>query len=131
MMDEALEHLVKGIVDNPDEVVVKEKSATCEGSLVFWVGRKNSKDAFRKNANKTWSKNIDISKMNFKHTREIKTDMDFAKEFISILNNFDKDIVAKIDIINDPTFLNLIPTRRDLGMLYVLERRRRVLKFSL
>ena len=24
MMDEALEHLVKGIVDNPDDVVVKE-----------------------------------------------------------------------------------------------------------
>ncbi len=26
MMDEALEHLVKGIVDNPDDVVVAEKS---------------------------------------------------------------------------------------------------------
>jgi len=26
MMDEALEHLVKGIVDNPDDVVVSEKS---------------------------------------------------------------------------------------------------------
>ncbi|MDA2962837.1 MAG: RNA-binding protein [Actinomycetota bacterium] len=26
MMDEALEHLVKGIVDNPDEVVVTEKT---------------------------------------------------------------------------------------------------------
>jgi predicted RNA-binding protein YlqC (UPF0109 family) len=26
MIDEALEHLVKGIVDNPDDVVVKEKS---------------------------------------------------------------------------------------------------------
>jgi len=25
MMDEALEHLVKGIVDNPDDVVVTEK----------------------------------------------------------------------------------------------------------
>ncbi len=25
MMDEALEHLVKGIVDNPDDVVVAEK----------------------------------------------------------------------------------------------------------
>ena len=24
MMDEALEHLVKGIVDNPDDIVVKE-----------------------------------------------------------------------------------------------------------
>ena len=26
MMDEALEHLVKGIVDNPDDVVVAEKN---------------------------------------------------------------------------------------------------------
>ena len=26
MMDEALEHLVKGIVDNPDDVVVTEKT---------------------------------------------------------------------------------------------------------
>jgi predicted RNA-binding protein YlqC (UPF0109 family) len=26
MIDEALEHLVKGIVDNPDDVVVKEKN---------------------------------------------------------------------------------------------------------
>ena len=26
MMDEALEHLVKGIVDNPDDVVVTEKN---------------------------------------------------------------------------------------------------------
>ncbi|MTA16139.1 MAG: RNA-binding protein, partial [Actinobacteria bacterium] len=26
MMDEALEHLVKGIVDNPDDVVVAEKT---------------------------------------------------------------------------------------------------------
>ncbi len=26
MMDEALEHLVKGIVDNPDDVVITEKT---------------------------------------------------------------------------------------------------------
>jgi len=26
MMDEALEHLVKGIVDNPEDVMVKEKT---------------------------------------------------------------------------------------------------------
>ncbi|MEY3686240.1 MAG: hypothetical protein RL313_135 [Actinomycetota bacterium] len=26
MMDEALEHLVKGIVDNPEDVIVKEKN---------------------------------------------------------------------------------------------------------
>jgi len=26
MMDEALEHVVKGLVDNPDDVVVKEKN---------------------------------------------------------------------------------------------------------
>jgi len=25
-MDEALEHLVKGIVDNPEDVIVKEKT---------------------------------------------------------------------------------------------------------
>jgi len=29
MIDEALEHLVKGIVDNPEEVIISEK----EGSL--------------------------------------------------------------------------------------------------
>jgi len=28
MMDEALEHLVKGIVDNPEDVVVKEKNSS-------------------------------------------------------------------------------------------------------
>ncbi len=26
MLDEALEHLVKGIVENPDDVIVKEKT---------------------------------------------------------------------------------------------------------
>ena len=33
MIDEALEHLVKGIVDNPAEVVITEKSS-CDGTTL-------------------------------------------------------------------------------------------------
>lgn len=37
MMDEALEHLVKGIVDNPEDVIVKEKNHRRGTTLEVYV----------------------------------------------------------------------------------------------
>ena len=41
MLDEALEHLVKGIVDNPEDVVVKEKTHRRGTTLEVNVNRED------------------------------------------------------------------------------------------
>jgi hypothetical protein len=48
---------------------------------------------------------IDISKLNFKHSKTIKDGLDLAKEFKSFVNHFDRETSAKSATINDPYFI--------------------------
>jgi hypothetical protein len=48
--------------------------------------------------------NVDNSKINFKHSKEILNGFDFEREFKSIYNQVDKQSIAKLDVLNDPNF---------------------------
>jgi hypothetical protein len=59
---------------------------------------------------------IDISKINFKHSKQILQAKDFANEFKTLFNQLDRETIARKDVANEIIFYN---SKSDLFMLFV------------
>jgi hypothetical protein len=59
---------------------------------------------------------IDISKLNFKHSKQILQAKDFANEFKTLFNQLDRETIARKDVANEIIFYK---SKSDLFILFV------------